>query len=250
MISVAIITRNDESTVARCIKSVLWADEIVVVDAQSTDKTREIAAQAGARVIEKEWEGIFIQQEFALLQTLCEWVLVLEPNEEVSKELKSEILHATQSRTGANGYMIARKSFFLGQWIRYGGWQPEHQLRLFRKSKVRMNYLPGHSGFETEGVPGVIHSLLINHVCTSTHQFIEHLNDYTSLRLLEDDGREKKINFLTLFFSPISVFFRRYVVQLGFMDRLHGFLSAYYASLSTLVTNAKYWEKQKKVNRQ
>lgn len=245
MISVAIITRNEEASIARCIKSVLWADEIVVVDALSTDGTKETAQKAGARVIEKKWEGSAIQKEFAVLQTLCEWVLLLEPNEEVTKELKSEILHTIQSKTNNNGFLISRKNIFLGQWVRYGGWQAEYQLRLFKKSKVRMNYLPGYSEFMVEGDTGRLHSLLTHHVCTSLHQYIEYMNEQTSLRLLESDRPEKKINLLSLYLSPVSVFIRRYIFQFGFIDRFPGFLSAYYASLHAFVMNAKFWEKQK-----
>lgn len=245
MISVAIITRNDEATIARCIKSVLWADEIVVVDAYSTDKTRKIAAQAGARVIEKEWEGRSLQQEFALLQTLCEWVLMLDPDEEVSKELKAEILHHTQQRGIVHGFTIARKHLFLGMEMKYGGWSTEHQLRLFKKSSTHMMYNPGQTGFVVVGTVGMLRSFLTHHVASSLHHFIGRMNEDSthSVREQSDDG--SKTNLAKLLVSPLIVFVWRYIVQFGFMDRFPGFLSAYYASLGTLMMHAKRWEQQK-----
>lgn len=245
MISVAITTKNDEETIARCIKSVLWADEIVVVDAYSTDKTREIAAQTGARVIEKEWEGASLQQEFALLQTLCEWVMMLDPDEEVSKELKTEILHHTQQRSVVHGFKIARKHLFLGTILQYGGWRTEYQLRLFKKSNARMNYHPVQSGFVVDGTVGTLRSSLTHHIASSLHQYIEHVNEHSTLTVSEESGGEAKTSLIQLLVSPLLVFFKRYCLQFGFMDRLPGFLSAYYASLGTMVMQAKRWEKQK-----
>lgn len=245
MISVAITTKNDEATIARCIKSVLWADEIVVVDACSTDKTREIAAQAGARVIEKEWESVSIQQEFAFLQTLCEWALILDPDEEVSKELKSEILHHTQSRSIVHGFKIPRKHFFLGTRLLYGGWRTEYQLRLFKKSNARMNYHPGQSGFVVDGTVGTLRSSLTHHIGSSLHQYIAHMNEHSSLSVREESSSEAKTTLVKLLVSPLFVFIHKYIVQFGFMDRLPGFLSAYYAALGTMVMHAKRWEKQK-----
>ncbi|MEW5800265.1 MAG: glycosyltransferase family 2 protein [Bacteroidota bacterium] len=239
------MTKNSAISVAKCIKSVLWADEIVVVDAYSTDNTREIAAQAGARVVEKEWEGISLQQEFALLQTLCEWVLMLDPDEEVSKELKAEILHHTQQRGIVHGFKIARKHLFLGMEMKHGGWSTEYQLRLFKKSSTRMMYYPAHSGFVVDGTVGMLRSFLTHHIASSLHHYIGHMNEHTtySVRGESDDGL--KTNLVKLLASPLIVFVRRYIVQFGFMDRLPGFLSAYYASLETLMMHAKRWEQQK-----
>lgn len=247
MISVAVITRNNEATIARCIKSVLWADEIVVVDAYSTDRTGEIAAQAGARVIEKEWEGASLQREFTLFQTLCEWVLMLDPDEEVSKELKTEILHHTQNRGVVHGFKIARKHLFLGTVMRYGGWRTDDELRLFKKSSTRMMYYPGRSGFAVDGTVGTLRSFLTHHIAISLQQYIEQMNEHSTIGLREEGG-ETKTNLVHLLVAPIVVFLKKYCVQFGFMDRLPGFLSAYYAALGVLVMHAKRWE-ERNINR-
>lgn len=244
MISVTIITRNEEANIARCIKSVLWADEILVVDAESTDRTRQMAEELGARVVVRRWEGFAMQKEFALLQASCPWVLSLDADEEVTKELKYEILHVIEKENDVNGYEIPRKSFFLGKWMRHGGWYPGYQLRLFRKSKTRMTYRPVHEGFEVEGTIEKLHAPLNHYTYTSLHHYLAKMNDYSSLDVHNKLVSGKIIRWYHFLLNPLSAFLRMYISQRGFQDGFHGFLLAAFSSINVLATYAKWWEHQ------
>src|ERR1041385_2556893 len=136
-ISATIITLNEESHIKAACESVAWADEIVVVDSESTDATREIAEACGARVITNPWPGFGAQKQFAVEQALHEWIFSLDADERVSDELRKSIDSLQQQPEAqlADGYEIARRTYYQGRWIRGGGWYPDRQLRLFRKSK-------------------------------------------------------------------------------------------------------------------
>jgi glycosyltransferase involved in cell wall biosynthesis len=244
MISVVIITKNEENNIQRCLKSVQWADEIIVVDAESTDRTVEIAKSLNATVINKQWEGFAKQKEFALKQANNEWILSLDADEEVTLDLKDEILRTINLHDSLNGYEIPRKSFFLDRWIQNGGWYPGLQLRLFKKSKARMNHRPVHEGFLVEGLNGMLKADLNHYTYNSLHQYIEKMNDYSSLDVMNKIGNGRIIRWYHFIFNPLSVFLRMYVSLCGYKDGLYGFLLAYYSALHTLAIYAKSWEYQ------
>ena len=136
-ISATIITFNEESNIKAACGSIAWADEIVVVDSNSTDATRELAEAAGARVVTNPWPGFGAQKQFAVEQTKHEWIFSLDADERVSDELKTSIenLRKLSDSQLADGYEIARRTYYQQRWIRGGGWYPDRQLRLFKKSQ-------------------------------------------------------------------------------------------------------------------
>lgn len=247
MISVTIITKNEEDNIARCLNSVQWADEIIVVDADSSDATVSIAKSLKAKVKNHSWEGFAEQKEFAVLQAKHEWVLSIDADEEVTEELRKEILEIMNQTETRNGYELPRKSFFLGKWIRYGGWYPGYQLRLFKKSESRMNHRPVHEGFLVEGTVGRLKSDLNHFTYSSLFQYLEKMNDYSSLDVVNKLSRNRTIRWYHCIANPIAAFFRMYVSLKGYRDGFHGFLLAYYSALHTLVIFAKSWEYQSAV---
>ncbi|MFZ4621482.1 MAG: glycosyltransferase family 2 protein [Bacteroidota bacterium] len=244
MISVTIITKNEEANIERCLKSVQWANEIIVVDAESTDKTVEIARRLNATVIVKKWEGFSIQKEFAMQQTKHEWVFSIDADEEVTPELQNEILETISKNDALNGYEVPRKSFFLGKFIRYGGWYPGYQRRLLRKSKSTMNHRPVHEGFLVEGKIGIFRSDLNHYTYSSLHQYLEKMNDYSSLDVMNKLSNGRTIRWYNFIINPLSFFLRMFVSQKGYKDGFHGFLIAYYSALHSLTIFAKSWEYQ------
>lgn len=248
MISVTVITKNEEANIERCLKSVQWADEIIVVDAESTDRTAEIARSLNATVIVKPWEGFAKQKEFAVRQAAHEWVLSIDADEEVTEGLKEEILATISDPPALNGYEMPRKSFFLGKWIRYGGWYPGYQLRLFKKSKTTMNHRPVHEGFLIEGTIGVLKADLNHYTYHSLHQYIEKMNDYSSLDVLNKLSNGRTIRWYNFILNPFSVFLRMYVSLNGWKDGMHGFMISYYSALHALSIFAKSWEYQNALN--
>ncbi len=153
-ISATIITHNEEANIRDACESLDWADEIVVVDSGSTDRTREIAEACGARVINREWPGFAAQKQFAAEQATHDWIFSLDADERVSDELKSSIANLREGpeQKLADGYRIARRSFYQGRWIKGGGWYPDWQLRLYRKS--RGQWQPRHIHESVKMEPG------------------------------------------------------------------------------------------------
>ncbi len=244
MISVTVITKNEESNIERCLKSVQWADEIIVVDAESTDKTVAIAKSLKANVITRKWDGFAKQKEFAMQQAKNEWIFSIDADEEVTEELKREILETIKLSDALNGYEVRRKSFFLGKWMKYGGWYPGYQLRLFKSSKTRMNHRPVHEGFLTEGRFGKMNADLNHYTYNSLHQYIEKMNDYSSLDVLNKVSNGKIVHWYNFLFNPLSAFLRMFLSLRGYKDGFHGFLLAYYSALHVLTIYSKCWEYQ------
>ncbi|KAB2922789.1 MAG: glycosyltransferase family 2 protein [Bacteroidetes bacterium] len=242
MLSVAVITKNEEANIARCLESVRWADELVVVDSGSTDRTAELARSFGARVIVREWEGFSKQKEFALRSASHGWVLSLDADEEVTPELREELLGIIARPDALNGYEIPRKSFFLGTWMRHGGWYPGYQLRLLRKDRTAMNHRPVHEGFETEGPVGRCRGDINHYTYATLHQYIEKMNDYSSLDVSNKLRSGKRIAWYNVLLNPLSAFLRQYVSKQGFRDGYHGFLLAWYSALHVQIIYAKSWE--------
>lgn len=137
-ITATIITLNETENIRAACESVSWADEILVVDSESTDSTREIAAQCGARVIAKPWAGFAAQKQFAVDSASHDWIFSLDADERVSAELQASIatLQSSEAKL-ADGYRVARRAFYMGRWIRGGGWYPDYQLRLFNRTRGR-----------------------------------------------------------------------------------------------------------------
>ncbi|MFA6540472.1 MAG: glycosyltransferase family 2 protein [Bacteroidota bacterium] len=244
MISVAVITKNEERNIERCLRSVQWADEIILVDDFSSDATVRLAEGLRAVVIQKKWMGYAKQKEFAVQQTKNDWVLSLDADEEVTAELQKEIVDTLSLPCEFNGFNIPRKSYFLGKWIKHSGWYPGYQLRLFKKSKTRMNYRPVHEGFLTEGNVGTLQGGMNHYTYQSLSQYIEKMNDYTSLDVTNKLSDGRTIHWYNFIFNPLSLFLRMFFSLRGYRDGFHGFLLAYYSSVSELVLLAKCWEYQ------
>lgn len=245
-ISVIIITLNEERNVERCLRSVLWADEVVVVDAMSGDRTVEISRSLGATVVHRRWEGFGKQKAFALSCAHGEWVLALDADEVVPAELREEICSAVAEQRGDDGYRIARKSFFLGKWIQHGGWYPGYQLRLFKRELAHVYDRPVHEGFEVAGRVGTLQGALMHYTYRSLSQYLEKLNDYTSLDVMSKvGGGTRRFRPYHFIINPVSAFLRMFVSLRGFRDGFHGFLLACYSAFSVLVLYAKCWEYQR-----
>ncbi len=250
-LSVVIITFNEERNIERCLRSLQWADEIIVVDAFSNDRTVELCGRLNAKVVQRRWEGYALQKQFALSTASHAWVLLIDADEEASPELHREIEDVISSGSDCCGYEIARKSFFLGQWMKYGGWYPGYQLRLFLKSKAFIPQRPVHEGVEVEGPVGRLRNPLNHYTYHSLSQYLAKLNDYTSLDVMnrlneKQQGRVRWYNFIV---NPLSVFVRMFFVLMGFRDGFRGLLLAIYSSCYKLLLFAKVWEYQTAVRR-
>jgi glycosyltransferase involved in cell wall biosynthesis len=223
-LSVAIVACDEEHDLPACLASVSFANEVVVVDSGSRDRTRELAAASGARVIEQPWLGFAQQKAFALAQTTGEWVLNLDADEQLSPELAAEIPGALE-RAEVNGYRLRFRSRMFGRTLHFGGMGGETHLRLFRRTAGRYPTKSVHEGVEVEGKVATLQGTVLHKPYASFSEYLAKLDRYTTLAAEERYAAGAR-------FSPLAGarlpwgFFRRYVLQLGLLDGYAGFVSA------------------------
>jgi len=232
MISAVVIAQNSAATIKRCIESLGFVDEIVVVDALSHDGTPEIARRLGARVITNPWPGFAEQKQFAIDQAAGHWIFLCDTDEEVSADLAAEILETINPPEGAvivdgvvvaDGYEVPRKNQFLGEWITVGPWTHDTTLRLFRKSRGRMTQSSVHEGVQVDANTGVLKHDLYHGTHPTIFGSVERLNRYTTLEA-GDRLNRRKITLLDPVFPPAGVFINYYFVKGCWRAGLRGFL--------------------------
>jgi len=243
-ISVVVITYNEEHNIERCLKSLGWADEIIVVDSFSTDRTVELAGNYTRLIIQHAYDGDIRQRERGFAMATSGWLCYIDADEEVTPELGREIRTVIDGDKAMDGYDVPRKVFILGQWIRHGGWYPDYTLRLFRRESYHPEFAEVHGGFSVWGEKGRLHGFLNHFTYNSIAQYISKMNDYTSLQVsnkLQNPGRGEG-TVLKIVLSPVSYFFRKYISNNGFKDGMIGFILAALGSISTLALYSKLWE--------
>jgi len=257
--SVAIITLNEEANLPRTLASVAWAEQIVVVDSGSTDRTVEIAREFGATVIERPWPGFAAQKNFAIAQCTGEWILTLDADEEVSPELQQQMRLMIASRPTTDAFYLKRRNLFLGRWMKHGGFYPDAKLRLFRRRAANFTTPPQfaerpvHEVIAFDGAADTLDFDLIHHAYPTLSTYIEHMDRYSSLgaQLLVDND---KMGFGFLGFAvrilvaPSLGFLWNYIFRLGFLDGREGLmLHAYHATYSSW-KYGKAWELARRRN--
>jgi glycosyltransferase involved in cell wall biosynthesis len=251
-ISATIITFNEEANIREACESLTWADEIIVVDSGSTDKTRDVAKACGAHVIEKDWPGFAAQKQFATEQALHDWVFSLDADERVSEELIASIgeVRELDDSQLADGYRIARRSYYQGRWIKGGGWYPDWQLRLFRKS--RGHWDPRHihesvkmdSEARTEKLSGDILHYSVRDSAHHHRMIGERYAPLAAQQMFEEGRRTSHLKIAT---AAPAAFLRSYLLKGGFRDGLAGISIASFAAHHAFLKNLMLWEKQKAV---
>ena len=244
-LSVIIITLNEGTNIRACLESVAWADEIIVVDAQSDDETEAICREFTDKVFVRSWPGYAAQKEFALQQSTSSWVLNIDADERVHPELAEEIQQILNDETANDGYLIPRRSFFLSKWIRHCGWYPGYQLRLFRKAKTKVSQVHVHEGFLVDGSIGKLRGDIDHYSHPSLFQSLAKLDKYSSLEALDRFASRKRIRWYDFFLHPLSNFLLKYVRQKGFLEGMHGFLLSWISALLKMVLYMKMWRLQK-----
>lgn len=240
-ISVVIITLNEEAHIERCIRSVPFADDIVVVDSFSADRTVEIAEKCGARVFKEKWKGFGPQKAFATEQAKNPWIISLDADEALSPELAAEIVESFSDLDPEAGYLFPRKSHHLGRWIEHGGWYPDYQLRLYNKTKSQWNSASLHEKVEVKKILKMKRDLL--------HWVFDNLSDqvitndrYSTLGAKQLAEAHERFSYLKMIFKPFGKFVETYFVKRGFQDGLPGFIISVGAAYSLFLKFAKLWE--------
>lgn len=246
-ITAAIITKNEADNVREACESVSWADEILVVDSESTDATRELAEAAGARVIVRPWPGFAAQKQFAAEAASNDWIFSLDADERVSDRLRENLLSLKSKGEGelADGYRVARRSFYMGRWIRGGGWYPDHQLRLYRRAAGRWEGAHVHESVRmTEGsrVATLQGDLLHFSVRDASHHHRMIGERYAPLaaRQMFESGR--RATPLSIATAAPAAFIRSYFLKGGFRDGLAGLAIARFAAHHAFLKQLLLWE--------
>jgi glycosyltransferase involved in cell wall biosynthesis len=242
-ISAVIICKNEEENLRDCLESVKWADEIVVVDSGSTDATLDIAREYTDKVIHHDWEGYGPQKQFAMEQATCDWLLNVDADERVTLELVDEIkaLMAQQSPK-CNGYTVPRRTFYLGRWITRGGWYPDRKMRLVRSGFGSWGDTAIHENLTVDGPIGNLKGDLLHFTYKDMADHLQVINEFTTLsaqKMYDEGKRHSLLNILT---NPPWKFFRMYLLKLGFLDGIPGFLIATLGSYYVFLKYAKLWQ--------
>lgn len=223
-LSVVIITHNEEDNIRECLESVKWADEIIVVDSNSSDRTEEICRDYGVNFIQEPWKGFALQKNSAVGKATQEWILSLDADERVTLELKNEIMAVLSSAHPKDGYYIARKNYFLGRWIRRCGWYPDYTLRLFQKGKGLFGAREVHEAVELKGVSGNLQHPMEHYTYKSLSDFMVRLDRYSTLAAQELLKENRKYGMLHIIFRPLYTFINMYLMRLGFLEGYYGFI--------------------------
>lgn len=241
-LSVTIVAQDEESDIGDCLASVAWADEVVVVDGGSRDRTVEKALRAGARVVHQPWLGYAAQKNFAIDCATHEWIFSLDADERVTPELRAEISAVLDRGPDCDGYDVPRRSYFLGQWMRHGGWYPDYNLRLFRKGKGRFRLRAVHERVDVEGRVGRLRSPIDHYTYRSLSEYVQRMDRYAALGASELRKAGVVPGPFDLLGRPVATFLRMYVAKQGFRDGMRGLLLAGCYAAYTFLKYAKAWE--------
>jgi glycosyltransferase involved in cell wall biosynthesis len=241
-VTVTIITRDESANIAAALESVRWADEIVVVDSESTDDTQAIARRYTDKVIVRPWPGFVAQKNFAAQQASNDWILSVDADERVTPQLAEEVRALLNGQPSAAGYRVPRVTFHFGRWIRSTDWYPDYQLRLYDRRRGRWAGRHVHESVQTDGAVDRLAGELQHYAYRDLQHHLQTMDRYTSLaaRQMFEDGR--RASWIDILITPRLTFFRNYVLRGGFRDGMAGLvisaMNAYYVGLKF----AKLWE--------
>jgi len=245
-ISACMITFNNDRTVEGALKSILpLASEIIVVDSFSTDNTPEIIKKYTENFEQRAWPGHMDQYNYSISKAKNEWVIFIDADEEISPKLAREITQRVETDSGNyDGYIIHRRTYYLGKWIMHGGWIPDYEIRLFKKSKGAFE--GGlHAKVAVQGKIGTLENIFFHYNYKDIADQVDTINNYsdTAARDMIADGR--KFRFINLIFRPPLRFIKEYLFKRGFMDGMPGLIIALSTVYYVFVKYAKLWELQK-----
>lgn len=243
-ISVIVITKNEAHNIEACLNSVRWADEIIVVDAESKDQTVTLAKKYTSKVFIQPWLGFAAAKSFAVEQSSHQWILWLDADERVVPELAEEIQTLLKAEPNHAAFTIARRAYFLGRWIKHSGWYPGRVPRLFHKERAAFNSAAVHEGLEINGSIGQLKNDLLHYTDPNIYHYFSKYNRYTTLAADEASKKLKKARISDLLIRPVWQFFRMYIIRAGFLDGIQGLLLALFSSSYVFTKYAKLREKK------
>ncbi|HXF27177.1 MAG TPA: glycosyltransferase family 2 protein [Bryobacteraceae bacterium] len=238
-ISATIIACNEERNLPRAIESLRCCDEILVVDSGSVDRTVEIAAKLGARVIESPWRGYAAQKNYASEQAANDWILSLDADESLSEALEGEIWQIKKNGPRYDAYTMPRLAQYLGRWILHSGWYPDRKVRLYDRRRSRWVGEYVHESVQVDGRVGHLSSNLLHFTCQSLSEHVKSMDRYTTLAAEQLIAQRENPGWARMVLDPPWTFFRTYVLKGGLLDGAEGLTIAYMAALYNFLKYAK-----------
>lgn len=238
-----IITKNEESNIQDCLASVAWTAERIVVDAESTDRTAELARSAGGKVHVRPWPGFGPQKNYGMEQAAAEWILILDADERIPAALQAEIRSCIDGwRPGdPEAYEIPRRNYFYGAWVRHAGVYPDYQIRLVRKGSARYNDVPVHENLVVQGPVSRLTHPMDHFTERRIRDHFRKFGLYTTLAAEEKRQTVHRVGVSDLLFRPLVVFTKSYLLKQGFRDGVRGLIVSGFAGMYTFVKYAKLW---------
>lgn len=242
------ITKNEERNISDCLASIRWADDMIVIDAESDDKTVEIARACGAKVFVRPWPGFGLQKNFGIAQASSDWIMILDADERVTEELRGEVTNCIKGwRPGAPvAYRMPRRNFFYGAWVRGGGVYPDYQVRLFRRGIAQFNDVAVHENLIVDGEIGTMVEHLDHYGERNIQHHFRKFGLYTTLAAQEKAKTTHRVGRTHLLFRPLVILLKTYVVKQGYRDGVRGLIVCVFASMYTFVKYAKLWDATKR----
>ncbi|MCM8792671.1 MAG: glycosyltransferase family 2 protein [Candidatus Omnitrophica bacterium] len=246
-LSVVIVAKNEEKNIQSCLSSVLgWADEIIVVDDESTDKTAQIAESMGAEVLRRRMDNEGRHRNWAYSQAKNEWVLSLDADERVTQELKEEISQILNKGTDYVAFSIPLRNYIGQRWIRYAGWYPAGKVRLFKKDKFKYEEVEVHPRIFINGECGHLKADIIHKGYANFEEFVNSINHQTTLEAKKWINTNREMSLFHALWRTVDRFFRRFIRKKGYKDGFYGFMIAFFDSFYQILSYAKYYELKSK----
>ncbi|MDZ7860058.1 MAG: glycosyltransferase family 2 protein [Candidatus Krumholzibacteriota bacterium] len=245
-LSVVIITKNEERNIRRCLESVRWADEIVVIDSGSTDKTLSICREYGCRVVETEWLGFGRTRQLAVEKASNDWILSIDSDEEVSSELAERIREILSEKIDKCGFKFKRITFYIGRLIKHSGWNREYCLRLFNRKYGSYNSRDVHEYVEIKGETGRIEEEIMHYSYHTISDHLKKIDKYTTLGARQLFNQGKKSSVFKAILRAKFRFIKMYFINMGFLDGKEGLILAFNSAFYVFLKYIKLWEKHNK----
>lgn len=239
MISGIITTYNEEDNIEAAIDSMSWVDEVIVVDSFSTDKTVSLAEKKGARVLQRIYDNPSNQKNWAIPQAKNQWIFLLDADERCTVELKNEILELVSSESKCDAYWIKRQNKFMGEIIRFSGWQDDKVIRLFKRDNCKYNDKWVHEEIVTSGKVGLLKTFMLHNTYKDIEHYEEKMQRYSAYAVQDLKRKVSSVNFFHLYIKPAVRFLKHYFFKLGFLDGKVGFIISKMSARSVYLKYSK-----------
>ncbi|MEE2700473.1 MAG: glycosyltransferase family 2 protein [Bacteroidota bacterium] len=225
-------TENEEHNIVATIKSVEFANEIIVVDSFSKDKTVELATPLADTILQREYENSASQKNWAIPQAKYKWILLLDADERVTPELKKEVIEIINSNSRISGFWIKRENYFMGKKVRFSGWRKDKVIRLFKRDECKYENKHVHAEIISDGEISILKNKLIHNTFISKEAYLRKLERYAKWQAKDYDKKLKRVTLFHTLIKPFVRFLKHYIFQLGILDGYVGFIISLYQAKS------------------